>query len=511
MTKISLIRWILLAFIGISLVACGGGKQRIRIGFSQCTGGEWREQMNQEILSEAGFYDHVDIAIRNASGSIGQQIEDIQFFIREHVDLLIVSPLEDSALIETFNNLDFHNIPVLLVDRKLSSNKYVSFVGASNWEVGTKAAEYVKLLRGEKTTHILHIKGHDKSTATLERESAFVNVLYPLKNMTVSTLVSGDDYGGKNVESTKHILEDNLDLLKTVDVIYAFNDAIAITAYEVLRKEQIQPIPLIIGVDGLLGYNKGIYAVKEGILTASIVYPTGGRKVLDVGMKIVNHVSVPKENLLPTFLIDKHNVSVYYNQGLDVTELQQKINFLLEEKKTDKRWLRIYVSGGLLGVVVLFIIAGAFLFRKVRNTRIEGGEKPGYGGEKDAATSVSAESEAFEMKVSSYVKAHYMEYDCDLSVLMDEFKLSRVHFYKKFKLKFGDTPNNYLKKYRLEKSKGLILSNKYTYAEVGYQVGFSSPAYFTKCFKEEYSLTPSQYFDKKTKKSNRTASGASGE
>lgn len=453
--------------------------------------------MNQEVLSEAGFYDNVEITIKNASGNIGQQIDDIQYFIKDKVDLLIVSPLEDSALIETFNNLDFHNIPVLLVDRKLSSNKYVSFVGASNWEVGAKAAEYVKLLRGSEPTRILHIKGHDKSTATLEREAAFVNELYPLKNMSISTIVSGDDVGGKNVESTRHILENKLELLKTADVIYAFNDAIAISAYEVLRKEQVQPMPILIGVDGLLGYNKGIYAVKEGILTASIVYPTGGRKVIDVGMKIVNHVSVPKENLLPTFLIDKHNVSVYHNQGLDVTELQQKINFLLQEKKADQRRLHLCLYGGMAGIVFLLTLCVMLL----KKGKTEASEVPPVREVQNLELVVDEELEVFEKKVSAYVKAHYMEYDCDLNVLMDDLKWSRVHFYKKFKLKFGDTPNNYLKKYRLEKSKGLILSNKYTYAEVGYQVGFSSPAYFTKCFKEEYSLTPSQYFDKKAKKS----------
>lgn len=500
MTKIYLIGWILFAFMCGSLISCGQGKKKIRIGFSQCTGGEWREQMNQEILSEAGFYENVEVTIKNAEGNIGRQIDDIQFFIKDHVDLLIVSPLEDSALIETFNNLDFHTIPVLLVDRKVSSNKYISFVGASNWEVGAKAAQYVQEMRGERQTHILHIKGHDKSTATLEREAAFVNVLSPLKHMQISTLVSGDDVGGKNVESTKHILEDNLELLKTVDVIYAFNDAIAITAYEVLRKEQVQDMPAIMGVDGLLGYNKGIYAVREGILTASIVYPTGGRKIIEAGMKIVNHVSVPKEILLPTFLIDRHNASVYYNQGLEVTELQQKINFLLQEKKADRHRLGIYLYGGIAGCALL-LIAGAVLFKKVRRGKTVVSDHTVEKTEESAEGAPNEELEAFEKKVLAYIKGHYMEYDCDLNALMEELGLSRVPFYRKFKLKFQDTPNNYLKKYRLEKAKGLILSNKYTYAEVGYQVGFSSPAYFTKCFKEEYNLTPSQYFDKKTKKS----------
>lgn len=74
--------------------------------------------------------------------------------MQKKVDLLIISPLEDSTLIDTFNNLDFHNIPVLLIDRKISSNKYVAFVGASNWDVGVSAAKYVMELRADMPTKI---------------------------------------------------------------------------------------------------------------------------------------------------------------------------------------------------------------------------------------------------------------------------------------------------------------------------------------------------------------------
>lgn len=95
-----------------------------------------------------------------------------------------------------------------------------------------------------------------------------------------------------------------------------------------------------------------------------------------------------------------------------------------------------------------------------------------------------------------------MDYDCDLSILINELAISKINFYKQFKLTFKDTPNNFLKRFRLDKAKELILEGKYTYAEIGYKVGFSSPAYFTKCFKEEFNMTPSQYFEKKTKKTS---------
>ncbi|WP_455997156.1 AraC family transcriptional regulator [Phocaeicola barnesiae] len=499
MKNMKYIKWMFLLISLQMIVACNIFEDKnIRIGFSQCTGGEWREQMNKEILSEAKFYDNVDIIIKNASGDIQQQIDDIKYLVSENVDLLIISPLEDSILIDEFNNLDFQNIPVLLVDRKISSNKYVSYVGASNWDIGVKAANYVLMKRGDQKTNIIHIKGYDKSTATLERESGFINTLRGNPNMLVSTIVSGQDLGGKNIESTVNILKQKISVLKTADVIYAYNDAIAIAVYDILKNAGIDEIPMIIGVDGMFGYMKGINAVKDGMLTASIVYPTGGAKVIDVGMKIINHISVPKENLLPSILVDCNNVRSYYLQGQDIMELNQKINLLQDEKNRFKNKYfqfktSFYVS---IGILVILIGIGIYLFWTVK--------KKSASREWDfleyEQLNLDDKGENFEELVLGYIQENYMNYDCELTSLIDKLAMSRIAFYRQFKLNFKDTPNNYLKQYRLNKAKELILENKYTYAEIGYKVGFSSPAYFTKCFKEEFNLTPSQYFEKKNKK-----------
>lgn len=96
----------LVFFLLTSLCACSKA-DKIVIGMSQCTGGDWREQMNREILSEAGFYKNVEIRIKNASGDIRKQFQDIRTFVEDRVDLLIITPLEDSTLIDSFNHIDF--------------------------------------------------------------------------------------------------------------------------------------------------------------------------------------------------------------------------------------------------------------------------------------------------------------------------------------------------------------------------------------------------------------------
>lgn len=478
-----------------SLYACSKS-DKIVIGVSQCTGGEWREQMNREILSEAGFYKNVNIRIKNASGDIQQQIQDIRTLVNDKVDLLVISPLEDSTLIDSFNHIDFKNIPILIADRKISSNKYVSFVGASNWKIGEKIAAYIREQRNGLPTHIIHIKGNDKSSATTEREAGFLNEIAHCDNMSVSTIVSGEDFGGTRMDNTLSILNNNLDALKKADVIYAFNDAMALAAYNVLKAANVQRMPSIIGIDGLLGHNKGIDAVRDGALTATVVYPTAGRKIIEIAMQIIKGISVPKENQLPSTLIDKSNVQAYYEQGLEMQELQQKIDLLQQDKENVNTQHKHLYTGMIISLILVVFIAlfiGWKFYIYVLQVKRE----------KEAQESLETDEgpqEGFKEEIIAYIEQNYQDEHCDLSILIDKLSLSRAKFYKDFKNCFNETPNNYLKKYRLEKAKELILLDKFTYAEIGYQVGFSSPAYFTKCFKEEYHITPSHFFELSKKK-----------
>ena len=119
--------------------------------------------------------------------------------------------------------------------------------------------------------------------------------------------------------------------MSQADVIYAFNDEIALAVHAELSKIKSKQQPILIGIDGMIGYGKGINGVKDKLLTASIVYPQGGTEVIDIGMKVLNNISVPKETLLPIILIDHKNVDAYYYKSLQQLEQQQKIDLLAEK------------------------------------------------------------------------------------------------------------------------------------------------------------------------------------
>ncbi|MFI3261812.1 MAG: substrate-binding domain-containing protein [Rikenellaceae bacterium] len=456
-------------------------KERVVIGFAQCTGGDWRIQMNNQMLSESKFYDNVKIEILNANGDTQKQIEDIRRLIKKQVDLLIVSPVEDSVIVQEFNKINFKGIPIVLADRNLSSNKHISFIGASNIEVGELAAQYITKKRGDIPTEIVLIRGFEQSTPTVERRDGFVNTLKEYQNYNITTIVSGNDRDGISLKNTQKIIQENINLIKDVDVVYAFNDAMAIIVSEELKKIGVKERPIIIGVDGLMSYGGGIEAVRRGDIDVTIVYPTGGEKIISTIMQIIQKYSIAKEINLPVTLIDKDNVDAYYKRSIELIEQQNKSDILYNKyERLHRRALVLFSM-----IIAIFITLGYwFIYRYYKLTKHK--EVTEY--DKTIGGIVD-----FKKNMDSLIKAHYAEEDLDMNKFVEQLDVPRAYFYSKFKDIYHDTPNNYLRNYRLDKSKELIKTKTYNISEIAYMVGFSSPAYYTKCFKERFKCTPTEF------------------
>ena len=76
----------------VLLTSCGnGGKKRYVIGVSQCSEDTWREKLNDELRTAASYY-NADLHIRSANDDVRLQTEQINKFVDEKVDLLIVAP-----------------------------------------------------------------------------------------------------------------------------------------------------------------------------------------------------------------------------------------------------------------------------------------------------------------------------------------------------------------------------------------------------------------------------------
>ncbi len=105
--------------------------------------------------------------------------------------------------------------------------------------------------------------------------------------------------------------------------------------------------------------------------------------------------------------------------------------------------------------------------------------------------------DVFQQKVRLYVQAHLKNPNFGLEHLMAEFKLGRTRFFLRFRKVFGVTPGDYIRIARLQKAALLLRMNQLSVAQIAIEVGFTNGAYFTKCFRQQYGITPTEYQKKK--------------
>lgn len=115
-------------------------------------------------------------------------------------------------------------------------------------------------------------------------------------------------------------------------------------------------------------------------------------------------------------------------------------------------------------------------------------------------TEIESANDKFIRQLAVHIEAHLSDSDYSVDQLSSDMNMSRVGLYKKILPLTGKSPIEYIRAYRLHKSKPLLLKSQLTIAEVAYAVGFSNPKHFSKYFKQEFDMLPSAYILSKSGK-----------
>lgn len=333
-------------------VACSRKEADYTIAVSQCSEDDWRAQMNKEILREALFYPGVNIEVYQAHDDNVRQIQDIESLIKKKVDLLIVAPNEAEAITPVIEKVYDAGIPVILVDRKINSEKYTAYVGADNYEIGRRAGEYIAdRLKGKG--RVIEIAGLKGSTPAVERHRGMVEALKAAPDVQVIASVEAGWFQQKAGE----VMDSLLDVYPQVDLVFAQNDRMAIGAYEKARQKKRAGQIAFVGVDAV---TDGVESVAGGRLDATFIYPTGGDKVMQVAMAILRGEPYQRENILSTALVNRANARVMQMQMKHILTLDQKIELL--NRQLDDYFLRYSTQKMFLYACVVILVLAGFLF-----------------------------------------------------------------------------------------------------------------------------------------------------
>lgn len=350
-------QWILTFLCLIMLLLCDScthKEHQFFIGVSQCSEDEWRGQMNKEIKREVLFYPGTQLEIRTAKDNNLHQIEDIKYFIHKKVDLLIVAPNEADAITPVIEQAFDAGIPVVLVDRKIRSNKYTAYVGANNYEIGKQVGNYI-INRLHGKGNIIEITGLHGSTPAVERHKGMMK---SLKNAPEIKIIASADAGWFK-DKAENLLDSILAHHTDIDLVFAQNDRMAIGAFQAAAAQGREKDILFVGIDAVAGKGFGIESVAGGEMDATFIYPTGGDNVVQTAMAILQGKPYDKEINLSTALVDKSNARIMQMQTEHISQLDYKIELL--NGQLDAYFMRYSAQRMFLYACILILVLTAIL------------------------------------------------------------------------------------------------------------------------------------------------------
>jgi signal transduction histidine kinase/DNA-binding response OmpR family regulator len=327
--------------------------------------------MLEGMKRELAFHQNVNFIYRQADGNSQKQIAQVKELLQKKIDLLIISPNEADPLTPVVQEAFNKGIPVIVVDRKISTPLYTAYVGGDNYEIGKMAGQYaVNLLKGKGK--IIEITGLPKSSPAVERHKGFRDALQSSPSIEITHTVNGEWLN----QTAKNEFAKIVARYPDVNLVFAHNDMMAHGIYEVYKNRvtvqnrgTVSPPPAIIGVDGLP--NAGLPFVAGKKITATMLYPTGGEEAIRIALKILNKQDFAKENLLQTTVIDSSNVRIMQLQAEKTISQQQQIERqqgMLKEQKRIYNNQRTYVYI-LVTSLILSLILGGLAFYSLRENR----------------------------------------------------------------------------------------------------------------------------------------------
>lgn len=243
----------------------------IRVGYAQVgTESGWRLANNQSIRDAAREFG-IDLTAIDADNDQQAQLEAVREFIRQRMDVIVISPIVDSGWDEVLMEARDAGIPVLLSDRKISvaeDDLFMTFIGADFIEEGRRAMRWTaaNVPADKHPVRILEIQGTVGATPTIERKRGFEMLLAEHPDYSIVYSAGGDftREGGRLVVG-QYLREHAWD----IDVIYSHNDDMALGAVDALEASGIQPgrDVKIISVDGT---EEAVKALEEGRLNCVV-------------------------------------------------------------------------------------------------------------------------------------------------------------------------------------------------------------------------------------------------
>lgn len=292
--------FLVLILVSSPVLAVSDSNRRV-IAFAQdIMSNDFRKQQVFEVRDEVAKHPKLSFLYSNGQGQTSLMIRQIERFIKLDVDLLIIGTNDENAIVPVVSKAYNMGIPVIILDRGIQSSDYTTFINSDNIKIGRIGAEYIAEKLNKKG-EVLLFEGIQETDVTRLRSKGFLDEMSKHKGIEIIKL-TGNFLRKDAIIEMERLLKQGIH----VDAIFSESDSMLSGVRMVLKRYKIDPASIVmVGVDYT---SEAREAIRNGSQTGSVLSPLGGKKSVEIALKIFNGEPVAKHVVNPVKLVTKKNV-----------------------------------------------------------------------------------------------------------------------------------------------------------------------------------------------------------
>lgn len=300
-----------------TLVATGGvdgqtvsEENRSVVAFAQDTlANDWRLAQARDLEQALSGYPGIRFILSDAGGSSAKQVQHIEEFTDQEVDVLVVSPRDVAIMTPALSRAHRLGIPVVLITRRILGESYTSFIGPDDEAIAAQAARFIAE-RLDGVGRVLMLQGIPTASTAVDRTRGFEHEIARYPEIRIVEVLTANYLRGDALREMDRFLTEHGGRSAPddpgFDAIYAQSDSMAAGARLALVGSGYDPSRIVtVGIDYI---QEAREAIRTGAQTATFVYPTSSREAARVIIDILEGNQVPRAVVVPSVLVTADNV-----------------------------------------------------------------------------------------------------------------------------------------------------------------------------------------------------------
>lgn len=292
----------------LALTACSTSQKsdKVKIGVTLMDfSTEFGIGLKDYMTAKADAMGDVELTVVDAGGDAAKQLQQVETFISQKVDAIIMQPQEQEACSPAIDKAKAAGIPIINCN-SLTITEPDAYVGSNDSESAEIAMTYIAEHLGGKG-NVLMMHGHPGQTAEVKRTEGAMDILAQNPDMTLLDEQTADWDRAEAMTLMENWIQAYGD---QINAVFCQNDEMALGALNALVQADKKDNVLVVGVDAI---DDALQSVKDGKMDATVYQDCKGQAegAIEAAYKLAKGESVEKEILIPFILVTTENVDEY--------------------------------------------------------------------------------------------------------------------------------------------------------------------------------------------------------